>query len=76
MKEKVLRITGMPKETTSGYGNYAVPCTKEITYNNGTRKITTAFLYTWTKKKAFEIVNSFNFKVKTEAQEVKRTGRY
>ena len=58
MKNKIIKITGQYKKTNSSFGNFAIPCIKEYTYNNGIKKQMDTFHYTWTEKKAKEITNN------------------
>jgi len=59
MKETIKQVFNDIRKSNSSYGNYAIPCIIEYQYNNGKTRVMETFIYTWTEKKAKEIVNIY-----------------
>ena len=57
MIKRIIKVNGEPTKTNSSFGNYAIPCTFEFTYNNGIKKVIDGEEMFWTAKKAKEFYN-------------------
>jgi hypothetical protein len=65
MIKRILKVNGEPMKTNSSFGNYAVPCTFEFTYNSGINKIMDGEEMFWTAKKAREFYKHYTLKAVT-----------